>query len=195
MTPKGISIEMPVGADAPLLADNQTLNPFFGYITQSSNRAGYKGVEVDGDRMWLRKITDVGPRGFHAGLMLYLMQQTTANSYAMYGGPVEVHNYPTALKVELANKDDSVPAYFEITDIVVTPAVIDEETGEETSPAVTRRPKYSELLGAKEQDGFLWAMNSNGQHYQKGSVCLQLAGETGVQVVDLATYPATPDPE
>lgn len=191
MTAKGISLEMPIGADAPKLADGTTDNPFFGYINQSCNRRGFRGVEPIGSKMWLRQITDIGPAGFSLPLMLAVASQTEA----LFGTAVEVHNYPTALKVALANKDDSVPAYFEIADVIETPAVIDEETGEETTPAVTRRPKYSELLGAKEQDGFLWAMNSNGQHYQKGSVCLQLAGETGVTVVDLSTYPATPDPE
>jgi len=197
MQPKGISIEMPVGADAPLLADNTTLNPFFGYITQSANRAGFKGVEVDGDRMWLRKITDVGARGFTVSLMLYLMQQSSANRFAMFGGPVEVHNYPTVLKVAVANKDDSLPAYFDIADVIETPAVIDEETGEETTPAVTRRPRYSELHGAVEPgDGYLYCMNSNGRNYSTGLVCLQLMGETGVEVVGLGDYPeAAPEPE
>lgn len=208
MQPKGISIEMPVGADAPLLSDGSTLNPFFGYITQSANRAGFKGVEVDGDRMWLRKITDVKPTppgepptGFHFGLMMYLMQQTSANDFAMYGGPVEVHNYPTALKIALANKDDALPDYFgDVADVIDTPAVpavIDEETGEVITPAVdaTYRPaRYSDLHGAKEQDGFLWAMNTDTRNYSKGSTCLRLAAEPGVTVVDLGSYPETPAP-
>lgn len=190
MTAKGISLEMPVGADAPKLADGTTDNPFFGYINQSCNRRGFRGVEPIGDKMWLRGITDTSAAGFSLPLMLAVASQTEA----LFGTAVEVHNYPTALKVALANKDDSVPAYFEIDDVVETPAVIDEETGEETTPAVTRRPRYSELLGAKEDGGFLYCMNSNGQHYQKGSVCVQLAGETGVSVVALSEYP-TADPE
>ena len=203
MEPKGISIEMPVGADAPLLADNETLNPFFGYITQSANRAGYKGVEVDGDRMWLRKITDVGPRGFNKDLMLYLMAQSSANNFAMFGGPVEVHGYPTVLKIAVANKDDALPEYFppvnDVIDTPAQPAVIDEETGEVTTPAVdaTYRPaRYSDLHGAVEPgDGYMYAMNGNGRIYSPGSVCLQLAGETGVEVVGLEDYPEAPAPE
>lgn len=71
---------MPVGADGPLLRDNSTPNPFFGYINQTCNRKGHAGVEPIGDRLWLRNITDLGKKddegnqsGFNVGLFLYLM--------------------------------------------------------------------------------------------------------------------------
>lgn len=190
MTAKGISIEMPVGADAPLLADNTTPNPFFGYINQSCNRRGFRGVELIGGKMWLRQITDVGDRGFTLPLMLQVVSASTA----LFGEAVEVYNYPTVLKVADANKNDLLPEYFDIADVVETLAVIDEETGEETTPAVMRRPRYSELHGAKEDGGFLYCMNSNGRNYSKGSVCVQLAAETGVEVVALSDYPVS-EPE
>ena len=197
MSAKGISIEMPIGADAPLLADGETLNPFFGYISQSANRAGYKGVELIGGKMWLRKITDVGPRGFNLPLML----QVAGAGQPLFGEATEVHNYPTVLKVSLANKDDELPAYVEgVADVLETPAVpavVDEETGEEITPAVDavyRPARYSDLQ-SRESDGFLYCINGNGRNYQKGSVCLQLAAEPGVEVVAISDFPQAPEVE
>lgn len=212
---------MPPGADGPLLGDLQTPNPFFGYINQTCNRRGTRGIEPIGGKMWLRELTDLGAKGFSFGLFMYLMQQSTANNYAMYGGPVEVYNYPTILKIDLANKDDEAPAYMELGEVIDTPyvraraareAYIDDITGEEV-PAVeaveeqeaTYRPaRYSDMPGAMEHEGFLYVTNADlrSGYYMKGSVCLQLMAEPGVTVVGLSDYPVieiveeiAPDPE
>jgi len=221
MTAKGISIEMPPGADGPLLADNQTMNPFFGYINQTCNRFKHKGVEPIGDRLWLRNITDLGERGFNVNLFLYLMVESSKNDFAMFGAPVEVYNYPTCLRVDLAKKDEAAPAFMGLGEVMDTPyippvagkpAVIDEESGEEIEPAVpgvdavepTYRPAtFADMPGAKEQDGYLWVTNADlkSNKYLKGSICLQLAATPGVDVLGLESWPEVvevipaPEPE
>lgn len=184
---------MPIGADAPFLADGVTPNPFFQYISQAANRAGYKGVEVIDGKLWLRRITDLDQS---SGFCLGLLSQIITQSVSLFGGPIEIHNYPIALRVTKAQIDTDLPEYVSgFADVVVTPEVpaeLDPETGEELTPAVpavTRRVKYSDLTQAAETDTHHFVIPSNGQRYVLGSEAVQLADETGVDVVPLSAIP------
>jgi len=198
MTAKGISIEMPIGADAPTLADGVTPNPFFAYISQAANRAGYRGVEVIDGKLWLRKITDLDQT---SGFRLSLLAQIITQAEALFGGPIEIHNYPTALKVAKANADGELPEYVtDFADVVVTPAVpeeLDPETGEVVTPAVeavTRRVRYSDLTLAGESETHYFYIAANGRRYVPGTEAVQLQGETGVSVVPLSAIPVPSEP-
>ena len=197
MSARGISIEMPVGADAPFLADGTTPNPFFDYINQAANRAGYKGVEIIDGKLWLRRITDLDQT---SGFKLSLLSQIVTKAEEFFGGPIEIHNYPHALKVLKANADDVLPDYVsDLVDVVDQPAVpevLDPETGEVVTPAVEatfRRMRYSDLTQAAEDDTHFYFIAGNGRRYFLGSESVQLAGETGVGVVTLDAIPVASD--
>lgn len=103
---------------------------------------------------------------------------------------VEVKDFPCWLKCTLVNAALDVPAYVPVEDVVVTPAVLDQD-GNEVTPAVTRRPKYNELRLGFERKGAWYAPASDGQHYFDGSILLQLSKEVGVDIV--AAPPEAPE--
>lgn len=180
-----ISICAHKSATNPTLADGTTANQLWPLLQDAEAKLGT--LEREGDRYWIRGITD------QEQFSIALLKTVIGYGIATFGADVvEVHNYPCWLKLDDAVKDNEVPAYVGLADIIDTEAVVDPSTDEVITPAVTHKPTYSEMHDVVVRDGVTYAAASDGNEYFLGSILVQLDAETGVELV--LSPPDAPDP-
>ena len=163
-------------ATNPTLSDGTTTNQLWALLQDAEAKLGT--LEREGNRYWIRGITDTEQ------FPIATMKTVVNYGIATWGADtVEVHGYPCWLRLDDANKDDDVPAYCGVSDVIDTPAVVDDE-GNVTTPAVTHTRTYAELFTTVVgTDGLTYAAATDGEEYFLGKILVQLDGETGVELV------------